>query len=163
MADKKKEYVFSEVPKICSKCGGKYTFMGAGRYVCEACGEEKYDDFGKVRAYVDEHGATPGIVISEATGVSLTKINTFLRQGRMEIPDGSGGYIHCERCGEPIRYGRYCPSCAAYLTNNKLVVLTSADIGERPRKELKGKMHTEALLRRETEYEKVRNKNKGNS
>ena len=148
MIDKRKNFTYSDVPKICPKCGGKYTFQGAGRYVCESCGYEFYDDFGKVKAFVDKNGPSPSIIISEETGVSLTKINKFLRQGRMEIPDGSGGYIPCERCGEPIRYGRFCPTCASYLTKNMSVVLTSADIGERPKLALKGKMYTESYLRK---------------
>ena len=147
--DKRKNVVFDDTPRQCPKCGGKYVFQGAGRYVCENCGNEVYEDFGKVRAYVDEHGPSPGIVIAEATGVSINKINKFLRQGRMEIPDGSGEYIPCERCGEPIRYGRFCPACAAYLTKNLSAVLTSADIGEKPKRAMQGKMHTEAFLRKD--------------
>lgn len=146
MIDKRKNFTLSDMPRFCPKCGGKYAFKGAGRYVCEECGYEFFDDFGKVRAFVDEHGPSPAIVISEATGVSITKISEFLRQGRMEIPDGSGEYIPCERCGEPIRYGRFCPACASYLVKSMSAVLTSADIGEKPK--IKGKMHTESFLKK---------------
>ena len=96
----------------------------SGGYVCEKCGNETFDDFGKIKAYIDEHGPSPGIVISEATGVPIAKINRYLRQGRIEIPDGSGEYIPCEKCGQPIRYGRFCPACAAQLAKSISVVLT---------------------------------------
>ena len=148
MIDKRKNVVFDDTPRQCQECGGKYVFQGAGRYVCENCGHETYDDFGKIKAFIDEHGPTPGIVIAEATGVSIAKINRFLRQGRIEIPDGSGQYIPCERCGEPIRYGRFCPACAAFLTKNLSAVLTNADVGEKPKKTMQGKMHTESFLKR---------------
>ena len=148
MIDKRKNIVFDDTPRKCDKCGGRYIFQGAGKYICEDCGNVVYDDFGKLKAYIDEHGPSPGIVISEATGVSINKINKLLRQGRIEIPDGSGQYIPCERCGEPIRYGRFCPACAAILTKNLSAVLTSADVGEKPKNTMKGKMHTDAFLRK---------------
>ena len=149
MVDKRKSVItMDDTPRVCPKCGGRYIFQGAGRYVCEDCGNEVYDDFGKVKAYVDEHGPTPAIVLAEVTGVSISKINKFLRQGRMEIPDGSGQYIPCERCGAPIRYGRFCPECAAILTKKLSAVLTSADVGEKPKREMSGKMYTDTFLRK---------------
>ena len=146
--DFRKDFQFDDTPRICPKCGGRYIFQGAGRYVCEKSSNETYDDFGKIKAYIDEHGASPGIVISEATGVPIAKINRYLRQGRIEIPDGSGEYIPCEKCGQPIRYGRFCPACAAQLAKSISVVLTSGEVGEKPKHIMQGKMHTESFLKR---------------
>ena len=151
MAKKEKKILFDDTPRTCEKCGGKYKFNSHGSYICEDCGNIVFDDFGKIRTFLDEHGPSPALIISEGTGVSLSKITRFLRQGRIEIPDGSGEYINCENCGEPIRYGRYCPTCAAKLSKNMAVTLTSGDIGERPKIANKGKMHTENLLKRRHE------------
>ncbi len=148
MVEKKKEFLFEDMPRQCTKCGGKYVFQGCGRYTCENCGDEIYDDFGKIRAFLDEHGPSPAVVISEGTGVPILKITQFLRQGRMEIMDGSGEYIACENCGQPIRYGRYCPTCASKLTKNLSISLSSGEVGERPRYKATGQMYTQNLLRR---------------
>lgn len=148
MAADEKKLIFDETPRTCSECGGKYKFDGRGAYTCVECGHVTYDDFGKIRMYIDVHGPSPAVAISEGTGVPVQKINRYLRQGRIEIPDGSGEYIGCERCGEPIRYGRYCPACAAALSKSMSVSLSSGDIGEKPKFTRTGKMHTENLLRR---------------
>ena len=46
-------------PKTCEKCDGVMVFMGVGEYQCEDCGAIAYDDYGKVRLYIEGHrGAT---------------------------------------------------------------------------------------------------------
>lgn len=148
MVERKKEFLFDDMPRQCVKCDGRYVFQGYGRYVCEGCGDERYDDFGKIRKFLDEHGPSPAVVIAEGTGVQIAKINRFLRQGRMEIMDGSGEYITCEKCGQSIRYGRFCPTCAAKLTKNMSVVISSGEVGEKPKYKSTGTMYTQNLLRR---------------
>ncbi|MGN0369756.1 MAG: hypothetical protein ACI4EW_04350 [Butyrivibrio sp.] len=115
-------------PVRCSVCGGTLTYKSHGAYVCEECGNMEYDDFGKIRAYIDENGPTPAAVISAATGVPIQKINNYLREGRVEIPEGSNIYIKCENCGQDIRFGRYCPECAAKLSKNLSGVFEAGEI-----------------------------------
>lgn len=127
----RKEFNLDAKPVVCSACGGSLTYKSHGAYVCNTCGNIEYDDFGKVRAYIDANGPTPAAVISSATGVSIQKINNYLREGRVEIPEGSNIYIKCENCGQDIRFGRYCPECAAKLSKN----LSGAfEAGEVPKK-----------------------------
>ena len=47
----------SEPDKIphCKKCGGIMVFKGVGEYHCEDCNAVDYDDYGKVRLYIEEH------------------------------------------------------------------------------------------------------------
>ena len=40
-------------PKTCEKCDGVMVFMGVGEYQCEDCGAIAYDDYGKVRLYIE--------------------------------------------------------------------------------------------------------------
>ena len=102
---KKKEVKF-EKAKICPFCGNNMKYVYGEMYECPGCGRKEPTDFGKVRDFLDTNGPQPAIVIADATGVSLDVIDGFLKQGRVEIPDGSDVYIKCQRCGTDIRYGR---------------------------------------------------------
>ena len=85
-------------PICCEKCGGKLFYKGSGTYVCEDCGFRMLDDFGKIRQYTELYGPAPMAVIAKATGVSKEVITSYLKSGRMEIPEGSKYYLKCEKC-----------------------------------------------------------------
>ncbi len=146
-ADKSKfEKEFLErKPNRCSKCKGRLKYIGGGYYECYDCGNQEIDDFGRIKDYIDEHGAAPAVVISDHTGVPIELINGMLREGRLEIPEGSKVYITCEGCGCSIRYGRYCPDCIRNKTNTLKGVYFNPEVGEKPQREVKrpddGKMH----------------------
>lgn len=126
-------------PSKCTVCDGCVEYKGNGEYICTSCGNIELDDMGKVRHYIEENGPSKATEISRGTGVEISKINKFLKQGKIEIPDGSGPYIKCERCGCDIRYGRFCPACASKLCNG---VRSAFDMGEVPKKkENSGRMH----------------------
>ena len=99
------------IPYTCEKCGGVMVFKGLGEYQCEDCGELAYDDYGKVRAYIEEHKGATAFQIEEAIGVSQKTIRRLLRDGRLEVAEGSRTFLHCELCDKPIRSGRFCPEC----------------------------------------------------
>jgi len=73
-------------------------------------------EFKKVKEYVYDN---PGATISETsqeTGVSVEKIIRFLREERLEIKsEESNMVLECERCGVPIKSGRYCERCKREL------------------------------------------------
>ena len=124
----------------CEICGHKMMFQGGGKYQCKN-GNTMYDDFGKVKSFLEENGPTPAIVIEQATGVKRDIIENYLKIGRVEIPEGSKYYIHCERCGCSLKYGTICPVCAGKEDIN----FFDASVGQRPRKEApetrSGRMH----------------------
>lgn len=100
-------------PTNCDKCGGNMRYNGVGEYQCEKCGFFMYDDYGKVRNYLETHkGATQGQV-SAATGVSVNTIRQFLRDDRIEVTANSAILLSCESCGTSIRSGRFCDACQA--------------------------------------------------
>lgn len=135
------KWIMERRPIFCKKCGGKLYYQSGGTYECELCGSEELDDFGMLKAYIQKHGATPAVVLEEKTGVPLTIINIFLKNGRLEIPEGSNFYIKCERCGCALRFGRFCSDCTRELTG-QLHGAYYEQMGEKPKvtKE-KGKMH----------------------
>lgn len=131
--------IFRDTPVHCKNCGGKLEYKGSGRYKCQICGTIKLDNFGKVREYIEENGPASAMEISMATGISVTQIGEYLRKGRLEVPENSNVFIHCERCGCDIRYGRFCPECARELANDVKRAFLAEDVGERPKK-IRGKM-----------------------
>lgn len=128
-------------PIFCKKCGGKLYYQDSGYYQCEDCSAGEYDDFGKIKIYLEEHGPTPELWISRDTGVAVEIIELFLKNGRLEIPEGSKFYIKCERCGCALRFGRFCYGCTKELAG-QLKGAMFEQMGEPPRVIKKdGKMH----------------------
>lgn len=138
------ELLLNKKPVVCEKCKGRLFYISGGRYQCHSCGNIMLDDFGKIKAYIEENGPAPSIVIQQATGVATDIIELFLKQGRLEIPEGSRYYLNCEKCGCSIRYGRYCPKCVQNMADGIRGEFLK-DVGETPKHqpsdEMKGKMH----------------------
>ena len=99
------------MPYFCSKCSGVMVYKGVGEYQCEKCRNVEYDDFGKVRNFIEEHKGATAAMISQATGVSDRSIRQMLREERLEVSADSKSFLKCEVCGKEIRSGRLCVSC----------------------------------------------------
>ena len=99
------------VPKICKQCGGVMIFKGVGEYHCEECGDVEYDDYGKVRLYIEEHPGANAAQVEENTGVTQKIIRRLLKDGRIEVAENSASFLRCEVCGKSIRSGEFCPEC----------------------------------------------------
>ena len=95
-------------PTYCEKCNGVMVFKGVGEYKCEDCGNLAYDDYGKVRNYIEQHSGATSAQVSAATGVSQKAIRDMLREERLEIAANSAVFLKCEICGVSIRSGRFC-------------------------------------------------------
>lgn len=98
-------------PTKCPECGSDMIYKGCGEYQCEKCRYVAYDDYGKVRNYVEKHAGVTAAQAADATGVEQKTIRTMLKESRLEIADGSNVYLKCEICGTSIRSGRVCPKC----------------------------------------------------
>ncbi len=97
---------------ICKVCEGNLENKGFGVYVCEDCHNIVLDDLGKARAYVEECGLNEAQEMAEQINVPLLRIQEFLSEGRLELPEGSQSFVCCQKCGCSIRYGRYCKDCS---------------------------------------------------
>lgn len=100
-------------PKVCKCCGGIMIFKGVGEYQCEDCRAVDYDDYGKVRLYIEEHKGATAAQIEDGTGVKQRTIRQMLREERLEVAPDSKCFLHCEICGKDIRSGKFCPQCEA--------------------------------------------------
>lgn len=135
---------FDERPmnmRNCMRCGMMFQYMGSGHVICPHCREADKRDFDRVRDYVYEHKRATIMEVADALNIRPEIIENFLRAGRLEIPNDSAVFIHCERCRKEIRSGRFCADCASQLTleMKKALDFDDSQIGEEPDK--KGKMH----------------------
>lgn len=99
------------MPRVCTECGGVMIFKGVGEYHCEDCDRMAYDDYGKVRMYLERNPGANAMELEQGTGVSQKTIRQMLRESRIQVSEGSKTFLHCEICGTNIRSGRMCPKC----------------------------------------------------
>ena len=97
----------------CTRCGKIYQYDGFK--ICPTCRREDEEDFLKVREYLYDYPGANLQEVHEATGVAISKIIEFLRQGRLEVAEESNLILQCEKCGTSIKTGRYCDKCALEL------------------------------------------------
>lgn len=102
---------YYNIPRVCKKCGGVMIYKGVGEYHCEECDAVDFDDYGKVRRYIEEHHGATAAAIENAIGVPQRTIRRLLKEGRLEVAEGSKAFLHCEMCGKAIRSGQYCSEC----------------------------------------------------
>lgn len=106
------------VPQTCTECGGIMVFQGVGEYCCEDCGRVAYDDYGKVRRFLEENPGANAVEVEQGTGVTQRAIRQMLRESRLQVSDSSQAFLHCELCGEVIRSGRFCAKCESRVHKN---------------------------------------------
>ena len=58
-------------------------FKGVGEYHCENCRHVEYDDYGKVRLYVEKHRGATSSEVSMQTGVSQKAIRQKLKENNL--------------------------------------------------------------------------------
>lgn len=98
-------------PTFCKICNGVMVYRGLGEYQCEECEAVEYDDYGKVRNYLDKHRGANVAEISSVTGVSHKTIRDMIKENRFEIIESPTGYLKCEMCGIELKSGRLCSKC----------------------------------------------------
>ena len=98
-------------PYECKKCGGLMVFKGVGEYECESCRYLDYDDYGKVRGYIEKYPGANLAQIAEITGVSQKSIMQMLKEDRLEGSQESRTFMKCSICGADIRSGTLCLRC----------------------------------------------------
>ncbi|MBU5436681.1 MerR family transcriptional regulator [Tissierella sp. MSJ-40] len=97
----------------CNRCGKIYNYDGFR--LCIQCRRNDEGDFQKVKEYLYENPGANVAEVSEQTEVSTRKIIEFLKEGRLEIKDENNILLECEKCGTPIKTGRFCDKCTISL------------------------------------------------
>ena len=94
----------------CRKCGRIFNYV-VGPILCPRCVEEQEKVFQVVKEYVIEHHGADIAEVSRECNVEPSQIQQWLREERLELTEGSAIYLQCEKCGAPIRSGRFCEKC----------------------------------------------------
>ncbi len=96
----------------CAACG-KVAFVGA-RGLCSACLKQEDEDFDRLREFLAREPQLTVEELAERSGLDEGRILRFLREGRLVMSQASSP-LRCQRCGEPIPGGRFCPRCLREL------------------------------------------------
>lgn len=107
--------------KNCTKCGRIFSY--AGSQICSRCSTNDEDDYKKVKDYLYDHPGSTISEVSEGTGVTEKQILRYLRENKIEVRDDSNFIIDCERCGVPIKSGRFCDKCVSSMQKEFMSVL----------------------------------------
>ena len=91
----------------CRNCGK--LFQSYGNVICSECIDERDRCFLKVRDYIYAHPNSDIAEISKKTSVSEKIILDFLKEERLSL--NTKGLLVCEKCGGPIKSGRFCDLC----------------------------------------------------
>lgn len=94
----------------CIECG-KVFRPTAGRRMCPECLKIDREQFERVKQYLRSNPGAGISAISEGTGVSIRRIQEYLREGRLVLA-ATDEWLRCERCGEPLSTGRLCTRCS---------------------------------------------------
>jgi len=101
--------------KNCKSCGKLFDYTG--NPLCPECVKKDEEDFEKVKEYLEDNPTANVNNISEETEVSVKRITRFLKEGRLECKSVENSLLKCEKCGKPIRAGRYCNECLKKISN----------------------------------------------
>ena len=100
--------------KNCKKCKRIFQYL-TGPQLCITCKDEDELEFQEIKKYLKEHPRATMTEVAEALEISVEKITKFLRDGRLEVAEGSAIKIECESCGRPILTGKYCQICSGRM------------------------------------------------
>jgi NMD protein affecting ribosome stability and mRNA decay len=93
----------------CPRCGK--VFVKITDPICKDCVKAEEEIFDKVRDYIKENPDKNIKEVAEICEVTVKRILTYIRDGRIDASGGMRGDITCSKCGKPIITGRMCEKC----------------------------------------------------
>ena len=91
----------------CKMCGRLFNVLNNER-ICPACQKKLEDKFHEVKQYLEEH---PGASVEQTAtdnDISTKQIRQWVKEERLILSSATEAGIVCEKCGKPIRTGRFC-------------------------------------------------------
>lgn len=120
--------------KACRRCGKIFQYI-TGAPICPKCKKVEEDLFQDVKAYLRENKGASMQEVTEATGASVSMIERYLREGRLEVTTESLISLSCEQCGAKIRTGRLCDKCRSNLSSDLSAAAKSIQDSHQVRRE----------------------------
>lgn len=96
--------------KICTQCHKFFSRIGEGN-LCASCQKEDYNLLQNTKNYLDTHPQATLEELSQENNVSISKLKSYLRDNRLQLPLDSPIKLYCKQCNTPILSGQLCPSC----------------------------------------------------
>lgn len=100
----------------CPSCGN--LFVKNIREVCNECYKKVEIEYEKVYKFLrnKENRKSTIYEVSDATGVTVSQIRSFIREGRLRLADFPNMGYPCERCGTNlITTGNLCDDCKRFI------------------------------------------------
>ena len=75
------------------------------------------DKFHEVKQYLEDH---PGASVEQTAtdnDISTKQIRQWVKEERLILSSATEAGIVCEKCGKPIRTGRFCDKCKENMAN----------------------------------------------
>lgn len=119
------ELLMHDALRICSSCGGELEYKGLGEFACKDCGNVEYNDYGKVRNFLEEHPGASQEEVARGTGVTKARVRGLLLEGKIQIAPNSKTFLTCLNCGVRILSGRYCDACQTEINASKTPLVRS--------------------------------------
>ena len=83
------ELCFTDILDLCSKCGADLEYVGLGEYKCSKCGATEYNDYGKVRHYLEKHPGATQDEVTRVTGVKKARIRSLIAEEKITFASNS--------------------------------------------------------------------------
>lgn len=68
----------------CVKCGSP---MNPRETACQICGHSEMDEYRIIREYVRNHPHSNAMQVANATGISISKIVRYIKEGSLTVID----------------------------------------------------------------------------
>lgn len=76
------------------------------------------ENFKRIKEYLDQHPKATILQVAVDLDITVKMIERYLREGRLEIVEAENFFLDCQKCGAPIRSGRYCEACMRSLDSD---------------------------------------------
>lgn len=100
----------------CKECGRLFNYLN-GKPICPACKQKLEEKFAQVKEYLRANVGATINEVAEANDVEIKQIKQWVREERLSFSNDSPISIECEKCGAPIKTGRFCVQCMSKMTN----------------------------------------------
>lgn len=120
----------------CARCGRLYEYNGISDY-CPICMQYDEANFQRIKEYLNEHPKATVLQVAGGLDIPVKMIKKYLKEGRLEVIEAENFFLECERCGTPIKTGRYCEECIRNLDSSIKKITNEAAINVKKKRDEK--------------------------